>query len=160
MCWIPCIGMCFQYVECWYPDFYISEIGVCCLSPPCAYSSSESVLWTICFSMDLHLPCLNSDFVPLNFRRYFKIMVAEVVPNTNACVFVMCLFYWYGQNRLMSWVEYVCVAQWSACWHAWAGAQLWRHFNHINTLIAPGGYIGLYSLELAWFFSAESGSVL
>lgn len=77
-------------------------------------------------------------------------MVAEVLPNTSACVFMMCLFYWCGQDRSTSWVEYVLMAQRNACCHVWAGARLWRQFNHLNTLVVPGGYIGLYSLELAW----------
>lgn len=126
------------------------SIGICCLSPPCSYKFCESVLWTICFSRNLHLPCLNSNFVPLCLHRYFKIMAAEALPNTIACVLMMCLLYWCGQNRLMSWAGYVCMAQWSAGWHVWAGAHLWRQFNYVNVLIAPGGYIGFYSLELAW----------
>ena len=72
---------------------------------PVLYRSCESVLWTICYSRNLHLPCLNSNFVPLSLHKYFKIMVAEVLPNTNACVFMMCLFYWRGQDRLMLWAE-------------------------------------------------------
>lgn len=141
-------------------NFWVVRIGICCLSPPRAYKFPESVLWTICFSRNLHLPCLNSEFVPLSLHRYFKIMVAEALPNTIACVLMMWLFYWYGQNRLMSWAGYACMAQWSAGWHVWAGAHLWRQFNYINVLIAPGGYIGFYSLELVLIVSAEGGTVL
>lgn len=77
-------------------------------------------------------------------------MVAEILPNTNAGVFMICLFYWYGQNRFISWVKYVFMVHWNVCWHIWAAAHLWRQFNYIHILITPGGYIGLYSLELAW----------
>lgn len=130
--------------------FKVVKTGVCCLSPPCAYKFCESALWTTCFSRNLHLLCLDSNFVPLSLHRYFKIMVAEALPNAIACVLMMCLVYWCGQNRLMSWAGYVCTAQWSAGWHVWAGAHLWMQFNYVNVLIAPEGYIGFYSSGLAW----------
>lgn len=131
-------------------NFQVVKIGVCCLSPPCAYKLCESLLRTICFSRNLHFPCLYSNFVPLSFHSYFKVMVAEALPNTIACILIMCLLCWCGQNGLMSWAGNVCTAQWSAGWHVWAGAHLGRQFNYVNVLIATGGYIGFYSSELAW----------